>query len=123
MSNTFPGPIYPGYAERIAAGNFEISASSPGFPVSGKFLTFSPLAAVMSGFRIVNNAGVLTPAPIRKHCACVITTGFHTAVVMELHDEISACSGLNVSAQSVLNTLHSVNYASVPADVQVAAKI
>ena len=39
VSSTFPGPIYPGYAERLAAGNFEISASSPGFPVTGESLT------------------------------------------------------------------------------------
>lgn len=36
VSNTFPGPIYPGYAERLAAGTFEVTPSSPGFPVSGK---------------------------------------------------------------------------------------
>ncbi len=36
VSNTFPGPIYPGYAERLAAGKFEVSSSSPGFPVSGE---------------------------------------------------------------------------------------
>ncbi|KAL3136887.1 hypothetical protein ABBQ32_006498 [Trebouxia sp. C0010 RCD-2024] len=35
VSSTFPGPIYPGYAERLAAGDFEISPSSPGFPVTG----------------------------------------------------------------------------------------
>ena len=35
VSNTFPGPIYPGYAERLAAGTFEVTPSSPGFPVSG----------------------------------------------------------------------------------------
>jgi len=35
VSNTFPGPIYPGYAERLAAGKFEVTPSSPGFPVSG----------------------------------------------------------------------------------------
>jgi len=35
VSNTFPGPIYPGYAERLAAGKFEVTSSSPGFPVSG----------------------------------------------------------------------------------------
>ena len=31
-----PGPIYPGYADRLAAGNFKVSESAPGFPVSGK---------------------------------------------------------------------------------------
>lgn len=35
VANTFPGPIYPGYADRLAAGKFEVTASSPGFPVSG----------------------------------------------------------------------------------------
>ena len=39
VSNTFPGPIYPGYAERLAAGKFEVTPSSPGFPVSGVCLS------------------------------------------------------------------------------------
>lgn len=39
VSSTFPGPIYPGYAERLAAGDFEISPSSPGFPVTGESVT------------------------------------------------------------------------------------
>ena len=35
VGNTFPGPIYPGYADRLAAGKFEVTPSSPGFPVTG----------------------------------------------------------------------------------------
>lgn len=36
VGNTFPGPIYPGYADRLAAGKFEVTPSSPGFPVTGQ---------------------------------------------------------------------------------------
>lgn len=35
VGNTFPGPIYPGYADRLASGKFEVTPSSPGFPVTG----------------------------------------------------------------------------------------
>ena len=36
VGNTFPGPIYPGYANRLAAGTFEVTPSTPGFPVKGQ---------------------------------------------------------------------------------------
>ena len=36
VGNTFPGPIYPGYADRLASRKFEVTPSSPGFPVTGE---------------------------------------------------------------------------------------
>lgn len=42
VASTFPGPIYPGYAERLAAGKFDITASAPGFPVTGRLLQVRP---------------------------------------------------------------------------------
>lgn len=67
VANTFPGPIYPGYATRIAEGQFAISEQSPGFPVTGEWHTTAREPLVLHALHQMSEAySPMAPAGTKR---------------------------------------------------------